>query len=215
MPTIQLTLVDDHELIRDGLGLFLGLQPDIEVIAKCASPKELHQVLNRQLPDIILMDISLPQQSGIDLTKQLLKEYPKLKVVFLTGNEGEQYLKQAIKAGGKGFVPKSAPKTEVLKAVREVAAGKMYFPDGVSQMLFQELVGLLQHQNHSQELTTRELDVLRCFANGLSYKEVEARLSISKKNIENHKKAIFDKLGFHSNADLVKYAIKHHIIEIN
>ncbi len=211
---IRLVMIDDHELFRDGLSLYLKMQPDVEVVAAASSPRELHQLLASHEADIILMDINLPQQSGIDLTRQLVKDQPKLKIVFLSGNEGQAYVEQALKAGGKGFVPKSAPKTEVLEAVRKVYTGHYYFPEGLAQTVFQQYVVQLHNTADSQSLTDRELEVLRCFANGMSFKEIEDSLNISKKTIEHHKKAIFDKLGFASNADLVKYAIKNNIVEI-
>jgi len=211
---IRLLMIDDHELFRDGLSLFLKMQPDVEVLAAAASPRELHQLLAQHEADIILMDINLPQQSGIDLTRQLVKDQPKLKIVFLSGNEGQAYVEQALKAGGRGFVPKSAPKTEVLAAVRKVYSGQYFFPEGLAQTVFQQYVVQLNNSPDSQSLTDRELEVLRCFANGMSFKEIEDSLNISKKTIEHHKKAIFDKLGFASNADLVKYAIKNNIVEL-
>ncbi|MEQ9100846.1 MAG: response regulator transcription factor [Imperialibacter sp.] len=211
---IRLLMIDDHELFRDGLSLFLKMQSDVEVLAAASSPRELHQLLSQHEADILLMDIGLPQQSGIDLSRQLLKEYPKLKIIFLSGNEGQAYIEQSLKAGGKGFVPKSAPKTEVLDAVRKVDQGQFYFPEGLAQGIFQQYISQLHLQTDASTVTERELEVLRCFANGMSFKEIEDHLHISKKTIEHHKKAIFDKLGFSSNADLVKYAIKNNIIEL-
>jgi DNA-binding NarL/FixJ family response regulator len=211
---IRLLVIDDHELFRDGLSLYLKMQPDVDVVAAASSPRELHQLLSRHQADIILMDINLPQQSGIDLTRQLIKDQPKLKIVFLSGNEGQAYVEQALKAGGKGFVPKSAPKTEVLEAVRKVHTGQFYFPEGLAQTVFQQYVTYLHNTLDGQSLTERELEVLRCFANGMAFKEIEALLNISKKTIEHHKKAIFGKLSLTSNADLVKYAIKNNIVEL-
>ena len=211
---IRLIMIDDHELFRDGLSLFLQMQTDLEMVAIAATPMELRHLLAAHQVDVVMMDISLPQQSGIDLSRQLLKEYPKLKIIFLSGNEGQAYIEQSLKAGGKGFVPKSAPKTEVLEAIRQVAGGQFYFPSELAQSIFQQYISQLHLQTDASTVTERELEVLRCFANGMSFKEIEDHLHISKKTIEHHKKAIFDKLGFASNADLVKYAIKNNIIEL-
>ena len=179
---IRLIMIDDHELFRDGLSLFLQMQTDLEMVAIAATPMELRHLLAAHQVDVVMMDISLPQQSGID--------------------------------GGKGFVPKSAPKTEVLEAIRQVAGGQFYFPSELAQSIFQQYISQLHLQTDASTVTERELEVLRCFANGMSFKEIEDHLHISKKTIEHHKKAIFDKLGFASNADLVKYAIKNNIIEL-
>lgn len=211
---IRLLMIDDHELFRDGLSLFLKMQPDLELVAAVSAPMELHQHLKEGPVDIVLMDINLPQQSGIDLTRQLVKDQPKLKIIFLSGNEGQAYIEQSLKAGGRGFVPKSAPKAEVLEAIRQVAGGQFYFPSELAQSIFQQYISQLHLQTDASTVTERELEVLRCFANGMSFKEIEEHLHISKKTIEHHKKAIFDKLGFSSNADLVKYAIKNNIVEI-
>jgi DNA-binding NarL/FixJ family response regulator len=211
---IHIGLIDDHELFRDGLALFLSMQADMQVIFNVDSPAALHHAIEQTVPDVMIMDIAMPQQSGIDLCRQLLKTYPKLNIVFLTGNESQAYLEQALKAGGKGFVPKSAPKTEILEAIRKLHAGEYYFPPSLSQDIFKQFIGQIIEKPANEQLSDRELDVLRCFANGMSFKEVEEHLHISKKTVEHHKKAIFDKLGFTTNADLVKYAIKHHIVEI-
>lgn len=207
-------MVDDHELFRDGVSLYLNMQADIHLQHAVGSPAELHALFENGKPDVLLMDISMPQQSGIDLTRQILKTHPHQKVVYLTGNEHTAYLELALRSGARGFVPKSASRSELAEAVRRVHHGDFFFPTDVSQEVYRKFVQRLKSQD-TPELTDRELEVLRCFANGLSFKEIEDQLNISKKTIENHKKAIFDKLGFQSNADLVKYAVKYHIIELD
>lgn len=211
---IKIGIIDDHELFRDGLSLYLSLQPEFRVIINVDNPVLLHKQLLESLPDVLVMDIVMPSQSGIDLCKQLLNQYSKLKVLFLTGNESNAYLEQALKAGAKGFVPKSSAKNIVVEAIKKISSGEYYFPTTYSQEIFRQYINQINEKPHSTNLSDRELEVLRCFANGMSYKEIEDHLHISKKTVEQHKKAIFDKLGFSSNADLVKYAIKHHIIEL-
>lgn len=210
---ITVWMIDDHELFRDGVSLYLSMQSDIESVLAFSSPTDLHRQFALGQPNVLLMDINMPQQSGIDLTRQLLKEYPKLKILFISGNEAQSYLEQAMRAGGRGFIPKSSPKTDVLEAIRKVHDGAYYFPPSLAQDVLSSYVNLL-NQTTNQSLSDRELEVLRCFANGLSFKEIGDTLHISKKTIEHHKKSIFDKLGFSNNADLVKYAIKHHIVTV-
>ncbi|MEQ8811623.1 MAG: response regulator transcription factor, partial [Imperialibacter sp.] len=152
---IRLIMIDDHELFRDGLSLFLQMQTDLEIVATAATPMELRHLLSAHQVDVVMMDISLPQQSGIDLSRQLLKEYPKLKIIFLSGNEGQAYIEQSLKAGGKGFVPKSAPKTEVLEAIRQVAGGQFYFPSELAQSIFQQYISQLHLQNDAGSPTER------------------------------------------------------------
>jgi len=212
--TLQIGLIDDHELFRDGLALYLSLQSDFNVIINTDHPLELQKKIADTLPDVLIMDIVMPTQSGIDLCKQLIKIHPRLKVLFLTGNESNAHLEQALKAGAKGFVPKSSPKNIVVEAIRKIAVDEYYFPSSYSQEIFKQFINHIHEKPNNETLTDRELEVLRCFANGMSFKEIEEQLNISKKTVEHHKKAIFDKLGFSTNADLVKYAIKHHIIEL-
>ena len=215
MKSIRVFLVDDHELFRDGIEMLLSLQQHITLEASHPNARSLFNYLkDHSLPDIFILDINLPKTSGIELAKQLIKEYGKLNIVFLTSNSAKAFMDAALKTGARGFLTKEASKEELVLAIETVFNGQFFFGREIEQSLYQGYVNQLHVINEETELSEREIQVLRSFANGLTYQEVGEELSISKKTVEAHKKAIYEKLQLKNQTDLVKYAIKHHIIEL-
>ena len=215
MKTIKALLVDDHELFRDGIEMLLGLQNHIELVANLPNSRKLFDYLKgNELPDIFILDINLPKTSGIELAKQLTNEYGKLNIIFLTSNSAKMFIDAALKTGAKGFLTKECSKEELVLAIESVHNGQFFFGREIEQSLYQGYVNQLHVINEETELSEREIQVLKSFANGLTYQEVAEELSISKKTVEAHKKAIYEKLQLKNQTDLVKYAIKHHIIEL-
>lgn len=215
MDQIEVLLVDDHEIFRDGIELLLGLQNHIELVASLPNARRLFDHLkNHSVPDIFILDINLPKTSGIELAKQLISEYKKLNMIFLTSNSAKMFIDAALKTGAKGFLTKECSKDELVLAIESVNNGQFFFGREIEQSLYQGYVNQLHASNEASELTDREVEVLRYFANGYTYQEVASELSISKKTVEAHKKALYDKLQLKNQTDLVKYALKHHIIEL-
>ncbi len=211
---INIALVDDHSIFRDGLELMLSLNPSVELVASLPNARSLFDWLKENSADLFILDINLPKISGIELAKQLKKEIPHPKIIFLTSNTAKMFMDSAIKTGAKGFLTKESPKEELFQAIESVYSNHYYFGKNIEQSLYANYAHHLNLLEDKTELSERELQVLRAFANGLTYKEVEEELSISKKTIETHRKNIFEKLGLKSQTDLVKYAIKNHIIEL-
>ncbi len=206
-------MVDDHEIVRDGIEILLGLQPHIELVASLPNARKLQLYLKENpTPDVFILDINLPGMSGIELARQLVSEYGTLRLIFLTSNVAKMFMDAALKTGARGFLTKECSKDELVSAIEQVYNGAYFFGRDIEQTLYEGYVGQISYQDIG--LTDREMQVLRCFANGLTYQEVADELVISRKTVEVHKKAIYDKLQLNNQTDLVKYAIKHHIIEL-
>ena len=212
--TIKVVLVDDHAIFRDGIELLIELNPLYELVANLSSARGLFEWLKSNAADVFILDINLPGTSGIEVARQLFKELGKPKILFLTSNTAKSYIENALKTGAKGFLTKESSKSELFDALDHVHRNQFYFGKNIEQSLYENYANTLHLVDDKNELTEREVEVVRAFANGLSYKEVEEELNISKKTIETHKKNIFQKLGIKNQADLIKYAIRQNIIEL-
>jgi DNA-binding NarL/FixJ family response regulator len=212
---IKVMLVDDHEIFRDGISLLLSSNSSITLSGSVSSARELFDSLDEETPvDVFLLDINLPQMSGIELARKINQIRSHPKIIFLTSNTAKMFMESALRSGAKGFLTKDCSTEELVRAIERVAAGEYFFGKNIEQSVYSNYIDKLSQSGNESELTEREIEVLRCFANGDSYEQVANELNISKKTVEAHKKAVFEKLKFQNNADLVKYAIRHHIIEI-
>ena len=212
--TIRIALVDDHEIVRDGIRALLLGNKTVDLVGSFSQPAELHRFLNKGGKiDVLVLDIAMPQMSGIELTRQLIKDKAVPRILILSANTNRNYLESALKAGVHGFIPKDCSKEEMITAIEQVYSGNLYIGQNLSQAVLANYVQRL-HRPEDPELTDREVEILKGFANGMSYIDIADELNISKKTVESHKKNIFEKLNLQSNADLVKYAIKHHIVEL-
>lgn len=215
MKQIKAILVDDHELFRDGVEILLSLHSHIDLMATFPNARTLHEHLkHNNQPEVYILDINLPQTSGIELAKQLAKAYGQVKIIFLTSNTAKSFMDAALKTGAKGFLTKECSKDELVNAIEAVHGGQYFFGREIEQSLYHGYVHQLNSTDDSYSLTERETQILQSFANGYTYQEVADELNISKKTVEGHKKAIYEKLNLRNQTDLVKYAIKHHIVEL-
>lgn len=211
---IKLAIVDDHELVRDGLELNLMGYQGFKLIGSAGDYLGLQQLLKTNSPDVILLDLDLPQKSGIEITKELKAEGKVPKILILTGNDQVNYLEQALKAGADGFISKKSSKELIIKGVEAVYNNEIFIDPSLSQDVYTSLKNKLLLANEEQELTPRELDVIKCFANGMTYQEIAGELNVSKKTVEKYKASIFTKLNLSNQAELVKYAVKHNLTTI-
>ena len=215
MDKIKLFIVDDHTIVRDGIRAMMFIDADIEVIGDFGDSIELFTALSLQCPDVILLDISLPGLSGIDITKLISEKYPKISILILSALTDETSIIESIKAGAKGFLPKEVNKDELRKAIKEAYQGKMYFCSVITQTILDGYIQSIVSGVDKEEaalLTEREIEIVKLFCDGLLYKEIADKLNLSVKTIEAHKSKIMHKLELKSTVDLVKYAIQKKIV---
>jgi len=212
--TINTMLVDDHKIIRDGLRTLIEKEPGIEVIAEAESGIDAVTKAKELLPHVVIMDISLPDMSGIDATRIILKEIPSLKVVALSMYSDRFFVSGMLDAGASGYLLKDCAFEELVSAILTVMAGKIYVSSNIKGFSLDKPTGKVLTPGSSglSLLTSREREVLQLVAEGLSSRAVAARLGISVKTVEAHRRHIMDKLEVGSISELVKYAIRQGII---
>ncbi len=218
MEKIKIILVDDHQVVRDGIAASLLLYDNIEVLTEASNGKELFSKLETYIPDIIILDIVMPDLSGIEICRILKKDYPELKVIIFTGNENQESIFEALKAGADAFLPKETQREELVNTIYSVNRGENYISNSISNTLIIDYIknekGSGKYSKRDITLSEREMGVLKLIADGLQYKIIADELCISPKTVEKHKRNILNKLNLESSVDLVKYAIKNKIIDL-
>lgn len=218
MSKIKLILVDDHHIVRNGFKSLLSNAEDITIIGEAAGQQELIKLLGKVVPDIVILDISMPEASGIEVTSYLTKNYPDVKVLILSMYTSEDFIRKAIKAGAKGYLPKNTTKKEFLEAIYAVFNGSEYFSKSISEIIMKTYVQQIktgeEHGKKESILSAREIEVLRLFVSGMSNQEIADKLFISIRTVESHKNHIMQKLELKSTVEMVKYALKHNIADI-
>jgi two-component system response regulator NreC len=212
----RLLLVDDHAVVRSGLKMLLGSESDVDIVGEASTAAEALEVSAQVKPDVILMDIGLPDLSGIDATREIKKRFPKVAIVALTIHEDEEYFFKMLDAGASGYVPKRAAPEELLTAIRAAATGEVYLYPSLAKLLVKDYLSQERPADGKSDLdglTDREREVLTYLAEGTSNDEIAASLVISPKTVERHRENIMHKLNLHSRAELVRYAIRKGIIK--
>jgi two-component system response regulator NreC len=209
---MKILIADDHMIVRNGLTQILEAQKDMTVVAEAAEGAEAFVKLDSQTVDIVLLDMSMPPgENGLHTAKRMKEAYPNLKIVMLTMYDEQQYMEEAVSYGIEGFVVKSEPNEQLLQALRIVMAGGRYYTGLSEKDIYQ-----LPHHDEDQRyktLTKREKELLPLIALGYSNKEIANQLFLSVKTIEVHKTNIHKKLAIHHYPDLLRYCVKHHLID--
>jgi two-component system, NarL family, response regulator NreC len=209
--TTRLLLVDDHKVVRSGLRMLLDNESDLTIVGEAGTGQEALQLVEQLQPDLVLMDIGLPDMSGIEVTHQIKQRWPNVAIVALTIHEDEEYFFKMLQAGVNGYVTKRAAPEELLTAVRTAIEGGVYLSPSLAKLLVKDyLAG--EHPDNLDGLTEREQEILAHLAEGASNEAIADTLSISQKTVSRHRENIMRKLNLHSRADLVKYAIRKGII---
>ncbi|MBI5826039.1 MAG: response regulator transcription factor [Chloroflexi bacterium] len=214
--TIRLLLVDDHAVVRSGLKMLLSGQKDMEIVGEAGSVAEALTETERAQPNVILMDIGLPDKTGIEATRAIKIKFPDVKIVALTIHEDEEYFFQMLNAGASGYVPKRAAPEELITAIHAAAIGEVYLYPSLAKLLVQDFLSAerpAEEKINLDGLTEREHEVLTHLAEGASNHEIASSLVISPKTVERHRENIMRKLNLHSRSDLVRYAIRKGIIK--
>jgi len=212
----RLLLVDDHAVVRSGLKMLLSGHSEMEIVGEADSAAGALQEAERTHPDVILMDIGLPDKTGIEATREIKKKFPDVKIVALTIHEDEEYFFQMLDAGASGYVPKRAAPEELITAIRAAAAGEVYLYPSLAKLLVHDYLNAERPAGEKLNLdglTDREREVLTHLAEGASNDEIAAALVISPKTVERHRENIMRKLNLHSRSELVRYAIRKGIIK--
>ena len=213
---IRVLLADDHTILRAGVRMMLNAQPDIEVVGEASDGRQAITEAQRLLPDVILMDITMPDLNGIEATRQVKRLLPEIKVLVLTMHENEEYLFQVLRAGASGYMLKEAADTELISAIRIITNGSFYLSSSAQSMMvgyYLQRVRSGEERDSYSELTEREREILKHVAEGYTNNQIAERLFISPKTVDTHRTHIMDKLNLHSRAELVKYAMRRGLLE--
>ncbi len=213
---IKLMLADDHAVVRSGLRMLLDAQPDMEIIGEAESGAEAVAKVQELRPDIVLMDVEMPEMNGIEATRKIKESVPETAVLALTMYEDEQYFFEMLKAGASGYVPKRAAPDELVNAIRTVSRGDVFLYPTLAARLVNDYINRDETTAVADEedLTPREKEVLIQIAEGLTNPEIAEELTISIKTVDRHRENIMRKLNLHSRVDLVKYAIRKGLIDL-
>jgi DNA-binding NarL/FixJ family response regulator len=212
----KILLVDDHKILRDGICSLLKGYDDIEVIGEAPDGKTALQMVNELLPDLIIMDISMPDMNGIDATRRIRNEHPDVKVIALSMHHDKQFVSEIFKAGASGYLIKDSAFDELDHAIRIVMNGKTYINPKIASLVVESLISqssMPPSQSFSL-LTEREREVLQLIAEGRSTKQIAYDLHVSSKTVESHRRQVMGKLNVRSVAELTKFAIREGLTSI-
>jgi RNA polymerase sigma factor (sigma-70 family) len=214
---IRVLVADDHAIIREGLRVMLGNQPDMEVVAVATNGREAMRLMDKHEPDVAVMDISMPELNGVEAIQQMMPRCPHLQVVVLSIHETKPYVYRALKAGAKGYLVKETAGLEVVDAVRAVQRGERYLSQSITDLLtnesFQKLESLIE-VSPLEALSPREREILQLVAEGKTSQEIAERLSISPKTVDTYRSRLMHKIRVEDMAGVVKFAIQHGVISL-
>jgi len=224
MKQIQIMLVDDHDVVRTGLRELIGTESDMEVIAEATDGLEAIETLRESRAKVILMDLTMPVMNGLEATRIISRKYPDCLVLALTAHEDKEYFFEMLAAGAKGYITKQAASEELITAIRSVAEGHVYLQPALARWLLDDYQRIMRLQKgttplpiHADELdmlSTREREVLELIADGLTSPAIAKHLELSPNTISRHRERIMKKLNLHSITELVKFAIRTGLIEM-
>jgi DNA-binding NarL/FixJ family response regulator len=213
MSKIRLAIVDDHAVVLDGLKTMLNAFENLEVTYTTQNGHQLLDHFQTDIPDVLLMDIQMPEINGIDLCKQIMKQYPSVKVIAFSSFDDSNYVKQIFRSGAKGYLLKNSDKHTIVKAIETVMQGEEYIDDTIKKILLQESITGQRRSIFEVPLTKREKEILKMIAEGFSSQEIADKLFISLRTVDTHRLNINQKLDVKNTAGLVKEAIKRGLID--
>lgn len=203
---IRILLADDHPSLRDGLASILQSQPDLTVVAEAGTGREAVEKAKSFLPDVMIVDLRMPDGDGIQTIKELAASHPEIKTLVLTTYDNEEDIFCALEAGARGYILKDTTRQEIIESVRQVHAGNRFLPPAIAARLADRMI--------RPKLTPRELDVLRLVSRGRTNKEMAAAMFVSEETIKTHMKGLFQKLGVHDRAEAVGIALQRGLLRL-
>lgn len=216
MSSIRLLLVDDHEVVRTGLRMLLEGQSNMLIVGEASTGRQALLLAEELTPQVVVMDITLPDMSGIEVTRLLRKKFPDMAVVALTIHEDEQYFYEMLRAGASGYVPKRAAPEDLISAIEAASVGEVYLYPSLAKSLVSDYLSRASEETDRSavdDLTEREQEVLALLAEGLTNEQIAEELVISKHTVARHRENLMRKLNLHNRSELVRYAIHRGIID--
>ena len=214
MSEINIAIIDDHKMVREGLRQLLEFEGDINVIAEAGDGEEGYRVIKNDKPDVVLLDINMPVMNGLELLRKIRMENDKTKILILTIHNEVEYLSKAVEIGVDGYVLKDSESSELKKAIQAVYKGECYIQPSIAPLLLEASNKEEKQDDVTGVLSSREHEVLKLIAEGLFNKEIAYKLSISEKTVKNHVSNIFKKIGVSDRTQAAVYAIKNNIVDI-
>jgi two-component system, NarL family, response regulator NreC len=215
MNKTRIVLADDHTLMRAGLRVLLEREADLVVVGEAEDGRQTIDLMETLQPDVLVLDIAMPNLNGIEAARQIVVKHPGIAVVILSMHSDESYVLRALKAGVRGYLLKDSAESDLVRAIRAVRGGKAFFSPAVGKTLLEDYVRQLQQRNEEDSyelLTSREREILQLVAEGNSNKDVANRLNLSPYTVETHRAHILHKLGLHTVPDLIRYALRKGIV---
>ncbi|HVZ45623.1 MAG TPA: response regulator transcription factor [Ramlibacter sp.] len=213
--TISIVIVDDHAILREGLGQVLAQQPDLEVVGSSGDGRQSLKLVAQLRPDVVILDISMPGLNGIEVARQLQESGAACAVVILSMHASPEYVFQAIEAGARGYLQKESAASDIVEAVRAVRAGRRYLGPGIAELVAEHLASRKTGDNPLQLLSRREREILQLVAEGHSSAEIGELLFLSPKTVDSYRSRLMGKLGLADVTALVKFAIRHGVIPLD
>jgi DNA-binding NarL/FixJ family response regulator len=206
---VKILIADDHGIVRSGLKLLLDRQPDMEVVAEAEDGVEAFERALSERPDLAILDVAMPRMTGLQATHEIKKQAPEVQVLILSMHDDERYLFEALRAGAAGYVLKRAADKDLVEAVRAAVRGEPFLTASAQQALIRDFL----ERGEQPELTPREQEVVKLIAEAHTNKEIAGILHLSEKTVESHRANVLQKLGMRDRVELVRYAIRHGLVE--
>jgi two-component system invasion response regulator UvrY len=208
---IRVIIVDDHPVVRRGLKQIIAAEQDMQIVGEAENAREALRVIRETACDVVVLDITLPDASGLDVLSRLKSELPTLPVLIMSIHDEEPYALRVLKAGASGYLMKDSLPEELIQAIRKITSGGKYISPSIAERLASEFA--FSEKALHEKLSDREFQILCLIASGKSLKEIGEKLCISGKTVSSYRARILEKMSMHSNADLVGYALKNRLIE--
>ncbi len=211
---IRVLIADDHIIVRSGLRLLLEAEPDIDVVGEALEGSEALTLVEKHLPDVVLMDIAMPGMDGLEATRRIKARWPQIKVLVLTMHRSDEYFFEMLKAGASGYILKGAETSDLIQAVRVVGQGEVFLYPTMAQKLVKDYLNFIQWgEETGSTLSPREKEILRLLSEGCSTKEIAEKLVVSPSTVHSHRSNLMSKLGLNSRRELIQYARQRGLIQ--